>query len=329
MPSQSYDYTIGTPLIPTADFKLHLKPGTRIQFQPQQAIKGGTPLFDLDASNTELQSLNVTVTSDIDSRTTIECIQGENPNTIWLATVGNNSELNFENVSLYGDSELAAEKLFGHLEVLDSGQLSLKGCTYISSTAISKSGNIYNFSMLGAGKIDLENCRVGVYQYQSDENAESGHFYIQADDPLSVTDIVQGVRVYNSKFMNLYRSTSASTHQYAFRFNDYALDPDNSIWAVILDDCVFVVNGTPSGSRTTFTSSTQGSEFFYTPGGGVLVVNYVSRSIQNYRGPVYDVAFTVVSEASGVAESLTPLTVAGFGFLERYTTIQYPFNFLF
>ena len=323
LPSAIYDYNIQTSLVPTKNFKLHLKPGVRILYQP---VKGsGGPLFDIDGGGST-KTIRATVTSDVDSSSSIECITDRSagiPN--WLASVKGSAELTFENVSLYTDAYYSGGKQASNIEVGDKGQLTIKECTYIATNAEQieagqTSLGLFNIGMSDTAIVEVHNSNLGVYGRNVRGSNPVGHFY-STSSTLTSSDGFSAMKIHNSKFINIGDDIGSTPSKYVAFF--LITDGDNPLTnIVVIDDCIFFVAepGTPWTTR-----NTNGGNLFDTSSQANLSVSYVSRSIHNYFS-LYNGSITV-TELTGDSESSTPLGVGGYGGLEQYNSLVKPFNF--
>ena len=324
LPSVQYDYTILTDLTPHVSFKLHLKPGVRIRYQPQ---KNTAPyLFDCDGANNvsgKANSIIVTVTSDVDRTSSIECIT-KNGYVTNLASVTNGALLSFQGVTLYVDPIYpAAKTLPSPCIVGNTSELRFNDCLYVLFNKIQVDTQdtlpCYQIQQTETSVVEIINSDFAVFDHNSSTKATGcGHIYYEWSTNSGVPIIT---RIHNSRFINssVYVTTATA------KLNAFWLDANTPANRCLftMDDCIFYIGRVDSDY---FFDGNKGGYVFR--GDATLRISYISRSIHNYNLGVPDIVTPLTYiEITGEAESLSSLGVPGYGMLEESKVVPKPFDF--
>jgi hypothetical protein len=152
------------------------------------------------------------------------------------------------------------------------------------------------------------------------------HFFIQP----TIEDTRDYVitRLHNSRFIN-YSYDVQPNFKY---FTYYLITSEENSRFLIIDDCIFwrgqFLYGRDPYIDTLYNPSALGTSCIcINASKSDLKIQYISRSIHNYLDSTYRIDVGTINEISGYASSITAgLAVAGFGMLEKYTSLLVPFN---
>jgi hypothetical protein len=310
LPSTAYNYTVTAPLFNTVNWKLHLKPGVHIQY----ASTTGGALFILGTNTT------VTITSDEDRTSSIECLATDTP-TSFFANLNNNAKLYVEGISIYDALRFGNGDLAYSVYLKNNTIFQLRNSVLVTTDAVMAANgqipariqNIFDSS--GTNCIEIQDSEVTMYTIQTANTFWSTHIGIltaSTSDPEPMN-----CRLIGSSFIHTRRGTPEFAR---FANAIYAGGTGNPI--VLIDNCSFyisrnvVYNGwTPTSLSGVCVMADAGTLNNY--------VYYIGRSVHNYDNTAFDPysGGNPWIEMSGYAISAPFLGFAGFGLLEYYDLI--------
>jgi hypothetical protein len=294
-----YEYSQATGITIDYNLTIYLKPNVHI------ALFGGPNSFFTITSGARVNIIGDEKSSSI--RTIVDGKGG----TMLFDVQG--SKLYIENISIYYEYSEIGAGIEAAIRVISFGKgsspiVSLKNCylEFLEDGQSLESGEFSAF-INEASNIEIDGCQL----YMSTTANTSGNItFIKNNIQYESISCDNSIR--NSQFLTIRNSTSSAIFSVIFN-NDIA---ESKRSRTIIDDCVFYIDKN-EGSKG------GGPYVLYAPTTSMERVNLVSRSIHNYAST--DSAN--VNYTTGEPSSLAQLGVAGYGFLETYTTanINIPF----
>jgi hypothetical protein len=288
----TYDYVLGTTTLTNQNLTIYLKPNVHLK------LTGGSFTFILNNSILKIISDDSNSSIFVDRR--------------GFSSAGSGSSIYLENVSVYQNISAAISPTCCFYFQVGSkntlATLSAKNCYFDFNDEITSDGGQTEYTGFyvdnGSGSVYLtfDNCQF-LMNLRPQSFGLIGFFYYK-----NLTTDSNRLKLRNSQAVYLLNQVEGNPAPQAYVL--YSGDPDgNSTEQVTIDDCIFYIDTERFGEVLSSPDTLSN-------------VSLVSRSIHNF-----DATDTLnVTYITGQPSSLTDLGVSGYGFLEKYLTINKPFE---